>query len=173
MGDDGQARPGFAPWTLGLWGSATPSRQIPKRRPGVGLRRVVLPLECLGSSIGAMSQCTQELVLPIIYKICAAGLWRAAGPSQRFKGSQFDIADGFIHFSTAEQLAETARLHFAGQSDLVLVAVRAEALGPALRWEPSRRGELFPHLYGDLPLEAVSWVKPITLDKEGWHVLPA
>ena len=75
-------------------------------------------------------------------------------------------------FSTAEQVAETAARHFAGQSDLVLLAIDAAALGPALRYEPSRGGALFPHLYGKLPLTAVRWVKPLPLGTDGKHVFP-
>ena len=83
-----------------------------------------------------------------------------------------DLRDGFIHFSTAAQVRETAARHFAGAADLLLVAVSTEALGPALTWEPSRGGDLFPHLYGELPFEAVRWVTPLPLDAAGQHVFP-
>jgi len=83
-----------------------------------------------------------------------------------------DHQDGFIHFSTAEQAAETAARHFAGQGDLVLVAVDADLLGDALRWEASRGGALFPHLYGDLPMAAVLEVVSLSLDADGRHVFP-
>ena len=79
-----------------------------------------------------------------------------------FHGAPVDRADGFIHFSTAEQVAETARRHFGEQDDLLLVAVRADALSD-LRWEPSRGGALFPHLYGFLPMDAVLWARPMPL----------
>ena len=82
-----------------------------------------------------------------IYKICEQASWRAAEPAGRYRGSAVDERDGFIHFSTAAQVAETAAKHFAGQTDLVLVAVDGDALGPALKWERSRGGDLFPHLY--------------------------
>jgi uncharacterized protein (DUF952 family) len=107
-----------------------------------------------------------------IYKICPAGLWRQAEAAGRFDGAPVDLADGFIHFSTAAQVAETAAKHFAGQHDLLLVAVDAQALGAALRYEPSRGGALFPHLYGRLPLSAVRWVKPLPLGAEGTHAFP-
>jgi uncharacterized protein (DUF952 family) len=81
-----------------------------------------------------------------------------------------DLADGFIHFSTAAQVRETAARHFAGQTGLVLIAVEAGALGSFLRWEPSRGGDLFPHLYGPLPLAAVRWVAPLALGADGVHV---
>ena len=84
-----------------------------------------------------------------IYKICDRALWREAERTGVFTGAPVDHADGFIHFSTAAQVAETAARHFAGKADLLLVAVDAAALGPALRYEPSRGGALFPHLYGD------------------------
>ncbi len=108
----------------------------------------------------------------IIYKICDAALWREAERSGVFAGAPVDRADGYIHFSTAGQVAETAARHFAGQADLVLVTVDAAALGTALRHEPSRGGALFPHLYGTLPLSAVRWVKPLPLDADGRHVFP-
>jgi uncharacterized protein (DUF952 family) len=106
-----------------------------------------------------------------IYKIAPTALWREAERAGAFTGAPVDLADGFIHFSTAEQVRETASRHFAGQKDLVLVAVDADALGAALRYEPSRGGALFPHLYGTLPLSAVRWVKPLPLGPEG-HVFP-
>ena len=106
-----------------------------------------------------------------IYKICDAALWREAERAGVFGGAPVDLADGYIHFSTAEQAAETAARHFAGQADLVLVAVDAAALGSALRHEPSRGGALFPHLYGKLSLTAVRWVKPLPLGPQG-HVFP-
>jgi uncharacterized protein (DUF952 family) len=99
-----------------------------------------------------------------IYKICEQALWRAAQSGQAFGGNDADARDGYIHFSTAAQLVETAARHFAGHSDLMLVAVDADALGPALRWEPSRGGGLFPHLYGPLPLAAVQWARPLPDD---------
>jgi uncharacterized protein (DUF952 family) len=110
--------------------------------------------------------------MPLVYKICPRELWQEAERAGVFRGAPIDRADGFIHFSTAEQVAETAAKHFAGAADLVLVAVAADALGPALRFEPSRGGALFPHLYGDLPLDAVRWVKPLPLGADGRHLFP-
>ena len=110
--------------------------------------------------------------MPLIFKICPENLWRAAEDAGAFTGSPIDRADGFIHFSTAAQAAETAARHFSGQADLVLVAVEAEALGDALRYEPSRGGALFPHLYAPLPLGAVRWVADVKLDASGRHVFP-
>jgi uncharacterized protein (DUF952 family) len=111
-------------------------------------------------------------VAATIYKICDTALWREAEKTGVFAGAPVDEADGYIHFSTAGQVAETAARHFAGQANLVLVAVDAEALGPVLRHEPSRGGALFPHLYGTLPLSAVRWVKPLPLGPDGRHVFP-
>ena len=108
----------------------------------------------------------------IIYKICPMALWQEAEAAGVFDGAPIDHADGFIHFSTADQAAETAAKHFAGQRDLVLVAVDAARLGPALKYEVSRGGALFPHLYAPLPLEAVAWVKPLPLDAAGVHEFP-
>ena len=107
-----------------------------------------------------------------IFKICDASLWRESEREGVFRGAAVDRRDGYIHFSSAEQLEETAAKHFAGIGNLLLVAVDAAALGPALRWEPSRGGALFPHLYGDLPLAAVRWVKPLPLGADGRHVFP-
>jgi uncharacterized protein (DUF952 family) len=110
--------------------------------------------------------------MTVIYKICAAVEWREAERAGFYRGSAVDVKDGFIHFSTAEQAAETAAKWFTGQRDLVLVAVDADALGGALKWEPSRGGALFPHLYGALDLQAVRQVDPLTLDAAGNHVFP-
>lgn len=108
-----------------------------------------------------------------IYKIAPAALWREAEALGRFEGAPVDHADGFIHFSAADQLRETAARHFADVDDLLLVAVEAEALGPALKWEPSRGGALFPHLYGPLDLAHVRSVDPLPRGEDGAHVFPA
>lgn len=110
--------------------------------------------------------------MSLVYKICPRPLWREAEALERFTGAPVDQADGFIHFSTAAQAAETAARHFAGQGDLLLVAVAADELGEALRFEPSRDGALFPHLYGDLPLSAVRAVVDLPLGADGRHVFP-
>lgn len=107
----------------------------------------------------------------LVFKICARQAWAAAVAAGRFEGADVDRRDGFIHFSTAAQVAETAARHFRGQPDLVLVAVRLADLAE-LRWEPSRGGALFPHLYGPLPMTAVDWVVPLPLDGAGGHVFP-
>jgi uncharacterized protein (DUF952 family) len=107
-----------------------------------------------------------------IYKILPRGLWEAAVTAGYFNGSPIDLADGFIHFSTAAQARDTAAKHFAGVTDLLLVAVPAAAMRDALRWEPSRGGDLFPHLYGPLPVAMVSWVKPLPTGADGHHVFP-
>jgi len=107
-----------------------------------------------------------------IFKIVPASLWAAAEAAGQVTGSQVDVADGFIHFSTAAQAPETAAKHFAGQAGLVLAAIDADALGAGLRWEPSRGGDLFPHLYGMLPLSAVVWVEPLPLGEDGRHRFP-
>lgn len=108
----------------------------------------------------------------VIYKIVPAALWNEARQTGGFTGAPVDIADGFVHLSTAEQVVETGRLHFAGQSDLLLVAVDGDALGEALVYEPSRAGALFPHLYDTLPLHAVLWEKPLPLDADGALIFP-
>jgi len=107
-----------------------------------------------------------------IYKICSRAEWQAAEARGAFRGSAVDLRDGFIHFSAAAQLAETAAKHFAGQSDLMLIAADAEALGAALKWERSRNDELFPHLYGALPLAAVRWARPLPDAVGGQRQIP-
>jgi uncharacterized protein (DUF952 family) len=107
-----------------------------------------------------------------IYKILPASLWAEAIAAGAFAGSPLDAADGFIHFSTAAQVRETAAKHFAGVPDLLLVAVSANALGVHLKWEPSRGGDLFPHLYLPLPTDAVAWVKPLPIGTDGRHQFP-
>src|SRR5262249_6438963 len=108
----------------------------------------------------------------LIYKICEVALWRQAEQTGVFRGAGVDVADGFIHFSASAQVAETAAKHYAGAGDLVLDAVDADALGPALKWEPSRGGALFPHLYGELPLGAVQWARPLPSGPDGRHRFP-
>ena len=103
-----------------------------------------------------------------VYKILARAEWMQAQDAGRFDGSAIDRRDGFIHLSTAAQAAGTARLHFAGQQALVLLQIDAEALGDALRWEPSRGGDLFPHLYGPLDPRQVRGASPLPLNGEGW-----
>ena len=110
--------------------------------------------------------------MTLIYKICSEALWREAERVGVFAGAAIDLDDGYIHFSTAAQARETAARHFAGQGDLVLVAIDAGALGDGLRWEPSRGGDLFPHLYGALRLDSVRWVRPLPLGPDGRHVFP-
>lgn len=106
-----------------------------------------------------------------IYKIVPEELWRKAEDEGQFVGSPVDLADGYIHFSTAKQAEETARRHFAGQAHLLLAAFDAETLAD-LRWEPSRGGDLFPHLYRPLKTSLALWVKPLPWDGAA-HVFPA
>ena len=107
-----------------------------------------------------------------IYKICESALWREAERAAVFRCAPVDLRDGFVHFSTPAQVRDTAALYFAGAEDLMLVAVDAGALGGALKWEVSRGGDLFPHLYGELPLSAVLWAKPLPLGRDRQHVFP-
>ena len=112
------------------------------------------------------------MTVTTIYKICERTSWRIAEQSGSYAGSAADARDGFIHFSTEAQLAGTMAKHFAGQRELLLVAVDTEALGEALKWEPSRGGDLFPHLYAALPLCAVRWTKPLPDEIAGRRVVP-
>ncbi|MBE1205501.1 DUF952 domain-containing protein [Aminobacter carboxidus] len=107
-----------------------------------------------------------------IYKICPEPMWRQAERNGIFEGAPVDLADGFIHFSTAEQVVETATKHFAGQDNLLLVAIAAERLGPALKYEVSRGGALFPHLFAPLETKTAKWVRPLPLKADGTHDFP-
>ena len=113
-----------------------------------------------------------ETLVRRIYKICPASAWREAERQGVFRGSPVDVSDGYIHLSTASQVAETARKHFAGQTGLFLIAVDVDALGNALRWERSRNDELFPHLYGELDLGAVTSVHSMGTRSDGSHEVP-
>ena len=107
-----------------------------------------------------------------IFKIIDREAWTAAEAADKFTGAAIDLQDGYIHFSTAEQAAETAAKHFAGVSNLLLVAVETETLGDALKWEASRGGALFPHLYEPLVTSSVVWVKELPLGDDGVHQFP-
>jgi uncharacterized protein (DUF952 family) len=108
-----------------------------------------------------------------IYKVMTEAAFEASWSQGRFGGSADDLRDGFIHLSAAHQLAGTLAAHFAGQEGLVLLAVDPERLGPDLKWEASRGGALFPHLYAPLDLAAVLWTEPLSLGEDGVHELPA
>ncbi|WP_427140462.1 DUF952 domain-containing protein [Shinella sp. G-2] len=127
--------------------------------------RQALPVSTAGKGV------TDEMA-KTIYKIVPASLWQNAKDAGIFKGAAIDLTDGYIHFSTAPQAKETVARHFAGQADLLLIAVDADALGEKLVFEPSRGGDLFPHLYADLPLSAVVWEKPLPLGEDGAHQFP-
>lgn len=107
-----------------------------------------------------------------IYKILGRAEWDAALAQGRYDGSAVDLADGYIHFSTARQAAETARKHFTGLSDLIVLEVEADDLGAAIRWEPSRGGDLFPHLYAPLEPALVRGVMAAPLGEDGAPRLP-
>ncbi len=108
-----------------------------------------------------------------IYKILPRALWAESIATGVFNGSPLDLADGYIHFSTAAQVQETASKHFKDVEDLLLVAVAAPLLGESLKWEPSRGGALFPHLYGALPVGLAEWVKPLPLGLDGIPIIPS
>jgi uncharacterized protein (DUF952 family) len=108
----------------------------------------------------------------LIFHMCRREEWEAAARVGRYDRSSQDTADGFIHFSTADTVIESAAKHRAGQSGLVLIAAAPEQLGAGLKWEPSRGGKLFPHLYGALRTAHVTWVKDLPLGADGLHVFP-
>lgn len=111
--------------------------------------------------------------MTLIYKIVTRAAWAEAERTGAFTGAEIDLKDGYIHLSTAEQAAETARLHFVGQEDLILVGFQAEGFGEHLKWEPSRGGQLFPHVYGVLPTRAVITVVEAPLGPGGVPDVPA
>ena len=111
--------------------------------------------------------------MTLIYKICGSIEWAEAEASGSHPGSEHDRRDGFIHFSTASQLPGTLAKHFTDRVDLLLIAVDADSLGRALRWEPARDGDLFPHLYGWLPVAAALWTQALEIGESGHHILPA
>jgi uncharacterized protein (DUF952 family) len=132
------------------------------------------PLKCGGAADTVAKR--REIRTPnsvrTIYKICPASAWREAERQGVYRGSADDIRDGFIHFSLPSQVAETAKKHFFGQTGLFLIAVDADALSDDLRWEPSRDDELFPHLYGELDLGAVTGVLDLRARSDGYHDVP-
>lgn len=110
--------------------------------------------------------------MTIVYKICPASLWQEAKAKGVFDGAPVDHRDGYIHFSTAQQVKETAAKHFAGMEDLLVIGVDSTRLGEQLKWERSRGDALFPHLYGVLALKDILWVKPLPLLEDGTHQFP-
>ncbi len=108
----------------------------------------------------------------LIYKVVSDQQWAVATEQGEFHGAAIDLTDGYIHFSTAEQLRETVEKHFAGQTDLLLVGVDVDSLGDELKWEPSRGGALFPHLYAPLSIKSVVMTSQMPLGKDGKHVIP-
>jgi len=114
----------------------------------------------------------REMSRELIFKIVPRKCWNAAVAKGVFKGAPVDLEDGFIHFSTAQQVGETARRHFWNQAGLVVVAFDPKSLGDRLKWEPSRGGELFPHLYDRLDPALALWVEPMPLDSEGMPIMP-
>jgi uncharacterized protein (DUF952 family) len=108
----------------------------------------------------------------LIYHLARQPEYEKAVASENYRGAREDVADGFMHFSTGTQVVESAARHRAGERDLILLAVDPDRLGAALRWEPARGGQLFPHLYGPLPLSAVVWARPLPLGPDGRHSFP-
>lgn len=110
--------------------------------------------------------------MQILYKILDVEVWAEAVACGQFSGAAVDLRDGYIHLSTSQQAKETARLHFAGVSNLLLVAIAENTLAQNLQWEPSRGGQLFPHVYGKIDPSLILWARPLPWDG-GVHVFPA
>lgn len=108
----------------------------------------------------------------LIFHMCKRDDWQAAQVTGKYVGSDDDLVDGFMHFSTAKQVAESAGLHRRGVTDLLLISVATEGLGTRLKWEPSRGGQLFPHLYGGLDISKVVTTYDLPLGDDGLHVFP-
>ena len=108
----------------------------------------------------------------VIFKVLSTDQWKIAEDQGEFHGAAIDLSDGYIHFSTPEQVQETVAKHFAGQTDLLLIGVDPSKLGDELKWEPSRGGALFPHLYSTLKLDSVVSVDELPLGKDGRHIFP-
>lgn len=146
----------------------------PTARPG-GHRRVAIsgdlghnqPRVSLGRGRSRFRFC--PIGMRLIYKLLSVEAWNEAEAGGTFRGAPIDLADGYIHFSTEAQVAETAAKHFTGQRNLVLLAVDPQHLGTALKWEVSRGGALFPHLYAPLAVADVLWSKPLPLKGDGSH----
>ncbi|WP_119167567.1 DUF952 domain-containing protein [Algihabitans albus] len=111
--------------------------------------------------------------MSLIFHVCPREAWTAAETDGRYRGSADDERDGFIHFSIGDQVMDSVAKHRAGQDGLVILGVAADVLGQALKWEPSRGGQLFPHLYGTLPVEAVVFVRDLPLGADGRHLFPS
>jgi len=108
----------------------------------------------------------------LIYHLCRRADWHSALEDQAYKGSGDDLRDGFLHFSTRDQVAESAARHRAGVSDLLLLGADPDSLGESLKWEASRGGQLFPHLYGEMPVACVVRVEELPLGERGYHQFP-
>ena len=107
-----------------------------------------------------------------LYKVVSAEVWRRAEAEGLFRGAGIDLQDGFIHLSSPDQVVETVEKHFAGQENLLLVTIDGDKLGQALRWEPSRGGDLFPHVYGEIRFDAVVQVDLLPTGDDGKHIFP-
>ena len=121
---------------------------------------------------GSPASLRPRTMIKPIYKILADAAYDAAKSEGLLVGAADDLRDGFIHLSAGHQVAGTLAKHFSGQEDLLLLTVDAERLGPALKWEESRGGDLFPHLYGPLRLDAAVAAEPLALDDDNRHILP-
>ena len=110
--------------------------------------------------------------MALIFKILDASLWQIAYAKSVFDGAGIDLKDGYIHFSTRDQLRETARLHFSAQENLMLFAIDETTVAQKIRWEPSRGGKLFPHVYGTIALGDIIWAKPLPWNGTE-HVFPS
>lgn len=106
---------------------------------------------------------------PFLYKVASSEDWQQVLSDGTFRGFGIDLEDGFIHLSTGDQIKETVRRYFAGRADLMLIVIDGGGLGQTLRWEPSRGGDLFPHVYGTIPMSAVQQAEPLPLGENGEH----
>lgn len=110
--------------------------------------------------------------MSLIYHLAQKDCWNEQSKDGSYKGCDADLGDGFLHFSTREQIVESARIHKAGRDDLILLAVVADDIPEILRWEKSRNNKFFPHVYGEIPVAAVKWSHELQLDEYGRHIFP-
>jgi uncharacterized protein (DUF952 family) len=158
---------------LSSFGKSIGKKHIPEAYSANTIVVAIHNCSCTPDGVAVTGQISDRKPdMTLIYKISPRSAWDAATDKGIFLGAPVDLADGYIHFSSASQMRETAAKHFAGQQDLVLAVIDTVSLGENLKWEPSRGGALFPHLYGPLLMEAVVGVHDLPVGSDGLHVFP-
>lgn len=153
-------------------GQSSASPQVPLFQTACGRLESVSLVACVLISGGSIDLKEMKIAMTTVYKIISDVEWAKACADGQFVGAEIDLADGYIHFSTALQVRETAAKHFSKRTDLLLLSVDSAQFGDTMKWEASRGGDLFPHLYSILAVSAVGNVDPLPLDEFGVHVFP-